>query len=82
MYPPPPQNNTAMYNLYGITEVSSWATCYKVTDEDLASAAARCGRDAPPPVPIGTPLLGTQVELRDEGGASSKSGSGFIWIGR
>ena len=25
-------NQTKFYNLYGITEVSSWATCYEVTD--------------------------------------------------
>ena len=52
-----------------------------MTNEDLASVAAHCGGDAPPTVPIGTPLLGTRVELRDEGGTLSISGSGFIWIG-
>lgn len=28
-------NNTQFYNLYGITEVSSWATYYHITQQDL-----------------------------------------------
>lgn len=27
------ENKTTIFNLYGITEVSSWATCYKIPEE-------------------------------------------------
>lgn len=27
------ENKTSIFNLYGITEVSSWATCYKIPEE-------------------------------------------------
>lgn len=27
------ENRTSIFNLYGITEVSSWATCYKIPEE-------------------------------------------------
>ena len=32
-------------------------------------------------VPLGSPLLGTQIELRDEDGLPVEHGSGFVWIG-
>ena len=56
------QNNTTLFNIYGATEVSSWQTCYQITSEDLLSA------EQSPDVPIGEPLLGTMVDLRDHGG--------------
>ena len=71
------QNKTAIFNIYGITEVSSWAACYQVTDENLAGS----GCDPPTAVPLGGPLLGTRIELRDEDGMPVDEGSGFIWIG-
>ena len=58
------QNNTTLFNIYGATEVSSWQTCYQITSEDLLSAK-QC-----PDVPIGEPLLGTMVDLRDSGGTA------------
>lgn len=58
------QNNTTLFNIYGATEVSSWQTCYQITSEDLLSAK-QC-----PDVPIGEPLLGTMVDLRDCGGTA------------
>lgn len=77
------QNNTTLFNIYGATEVSSWQTCYQITSEDLLSAE-QC-----PDVPIGDPLLGTVVDLRDNettmvdqqdiGGPTS---SQEIWIGK
>lgn len=27
------ENKTRIFNLYGITEVSSWATCYEIPEE-------------------------------------------------
>lgn len=58
------QNNTTLFNIYGATEVSSWQTCYQITFKDLLSAK-QC-----PDVPIGEPLLGTMVDLRDCGGTA------------
>lgn len=58
------QNNTTLFNIYGATEVSSWQTCYQITFKDLLSAK-QC-----PDVPIGEPLLGTMVGLRDSGGTA------------
>ena len=52
--------------------------CYQVTADDLAGG--RC--DYPSAVPLGGPLLGTHVELRDEDGTQVDKGSGVIWIGK
>ncbi|NXP32817.1 ACSF4 enzyme, partial [Leiothrix lutea] len=39
------ENKTSIFNLYGITEVSSWATCYKIPEEVFSA-------DFSPPSPI------------------------------
>ncbi|XP_067993833.1 beta-alanine-activating enzyme isoform X2 [Melanerpes formicivorus] len=70
------ENRTSIFNLYGITEVSSWATCYKVPEEAF-SADFR----ADLPVPLGSPLLGTRVEVRDGSGAAVLEGEGQVFIG-
>ncbi|XP_053920664.1 beta-alanine-activating enzyme isoform X2 [Cuculus canorus] len=70
------ENKTSIFNLYGITEVSSWATCYKVPEE-VFSADFR----ADFPVPLGSPLLGTKVEVRDANGSAVLEGEGQIFIG-
>ena len=75
------QNKTTIFNIYGITEVSSWAMCYQVTADDLASDTVH-GHGFPSAVPLGSPLLGTRIELRDEDGVPVDKGSGFIWIGK
>ena len=51
-----PSNQTDIYNVYGITEVSCWATCHKI-DFDNQTA------DWNDTVPIGQALSGTRVEL-------------------
>ncbi|XP_067993835.1 beta-alanine-activating enzyme isoform X3 [Melanerpes formicivorus] len=71
------ENRTSIFNLYGITEVSSWATCYKVPEEAF-SADFR----ADLPVPLGSPLLGTRVEVRDGSGAAVLEGEGQVFIGK
>ncbi|NWT08974.1 ACSF4 enzyme, partial [Vireo altiloquus] len=70
------ENKTSIFNLYGITEVSSWATCYKIPEE-VFSADFRMDF----PVPLGTPLLGTKVEVRDANGSAVLEGEGQIFIG-
>ncbi|KAM6135742.1 beta-alanine-activating enzyme isoform 2-T3 [Phoenicopterus ruber ruber] len=70
------ENKTYIFNLYGITEVSSWATCYKIPDE-VFSADFRTDF----PIPLGSPLLGTKVEVRDTHGSPVLEGEGQIFIG-
>ncbi|XP_069712116.1 beta-alanine-activating enzyme isoform X2 [Phaenicophaeus curvirostris] len=70
------ENKTSIFNLYGITEVSSWATCYKIPEE-VFSADFR----ADFPIPLGSPLLGTKVEVRDTSGSAVLEGEGQIFIG-
>ena len=57
-----------------------------MTADDLAHAGLRCGTSVGPsrPVPLGSPLLGTQIELRNVDGTiidSTSERSGYIWIG-
>ncbi|XP_074760959.1 beta-alanine-activating enzyme isoform X3 [Athene noctua] len=70
------KNKTSIFNLYGITEVSSWATCYKIPEE-VFSADLRTDL----PIPLGSPLLGTKVEVRDTNGSAVLEGEGQIFIG-
>ncbi|KAG7488869.1 hypothetical protein MATL_G00038990 [Megalops atlanticus] len=64
-------NSTRIFNLYGTTEVSCWATCYQLQLE--------AGNDVS--VPLGTPLMGTVIEVRDERGGVVTHGSGQVFIG-
>ncbi|KER30467.1 hypothetical protein T265_03080 [Opisthorchis viverrini] len=54
----------AVYSIYGITEVSSWATICRV-DRHTDDTANRCGCPAPIPgsTPIGFPMLATELNL-------------------
>ncbi|NXC43575.1 ACSF4 enzyme, partial [Penelope pileata] len=70
------ENKTSIFNLYGITEVSSWATCYKIPKE-VFNADFRTDFL----VPLGSPLLGTTVEVRDASGSAVLEGEGQIFIG-
>ncbi|KFQ31971.1 Acyl-CoA synthetase family member 4, partial [Merops nubicus] len=70
------ENKTNIFNLYGITEVSSWATCYKIPEEVFSSDFRTDF-----PVPLGSPLLGTKVEVRDTNGSAVLEGEGQIFIG-
>ncbi|XP_010133244.1 PREDICTED: acyl-CoA synthetase family member 4 [Buceros rhinoceros silvestris] len=70
------ENKTRIFNLYGITEVSSWATCYEIPEE-VFSDDFRTDF----PVPLGSPLLGTKVEVRDANGSAVLEGEGQIFIG-
>uniref|UniRef100_A0A8C0H9T1 Beta-alanine-activating enzyme n=1 Tax=Chelonoidis abingdonii TaxID=106734 RepID=A0A8C0H9T1_CHEAB len=70
------ENKTHVFNLYGITEVSSWATCYRIPDEVLSSDLRFDS-----PVPLGSPLLGTTIEVRDATGSAVLDGEGQVFIG-
>ncbi|XP_076467763.1 beta-alanine-activating enzyme-like [Babylonia areolata] len=67
-----PDNSTNIYNVYGITEVSCWATvhCARPADRSLKEA-----------VPIGEALTGTRIKVVDEQGVEIKNGVGHILIG-
>ena len=68
------QNTTCIFNIYGITEVSSWATCQELSLDHTHQNDVM--------VAIGDPLLGTDIELHDdEGGVVKGQGSGTIYIG-
>ncbi|XP_069378484.1 beta-alanine-activating enzyme [Paralichthys olivaceus] len=65
-------NKTHFFNIYGVTEVSCWACCYKIPQSSNLSASS---------VPLGTPLMDTVVEVRDEHGGVVTEGEGQVFIG-
>ncbi|XP_069869292.1 beta-alanine-activating enzyme isoform X1 [Dipodomys merriami] len=69
-------NKTQIFNIYGITEVSSWATFYRIPEEVLNSTV-KCEL----PVPLGCPLFETVVEVRDTNGFTIQEGSGQVFLG-
>ncbi|XP_069780714.1 beta-alanine-activating enzyme isoform X2 [Narcine bancroftii] len=69
-------NKTQIFNLYGITEVSCWATCYKIPEETLHYAS---GYEAQ--VPLGFPLLGTILDVVNDSGQVIQEGEGQVFIG-
>ncbi|XP_023566900.1 acyl-CoA synthetase family member 4 isoform X3 [Octodon degus] len=69
-------NKTQIFNIYGITEVSSWATFYRIP-EKILNSTLKCEL----PVPLGFPLLGTVVEVRDADGFTIQEGSGQVFLG-
>ncbi|XP_030347158.1 beta-alanine-activating enzyme isoform X3 [Strigops habroptila] len=70
------ENKTSIFNLYGITEVSSWATCYKIPEEVFTDDFRTDFH-----IHLGSPLLGTKVEVRDANGSAVLEGEGQIFIG-
>ena len=92
-------NNTSIkiFNLYGTTEVSSWATCCKVDlesfvksptikiDSSIKQSSILNSHDIGvciSAVPIGEPLEDTRVEVHDNDGKDITDGVGEIWIGK
>ncbi|XP_034387231.1 beta-alanine-activating enzyme [Cyclopterus lumpus] len=69
-------NRTHIYNVYGITEVSCWASAHEIPE-----SALQAGDASPASVPLGTPLMDTAVEVRDEGGRIVTEGEGQVFIG-
>uniref|UniRef100_A0A3P8UTR0 Aminoadipate-semialdehyde dehydrogenase n=1 Tax=Cynoglossus semilaevis TaxID=244447 RepID=A0A3P8UTR0_CYNSE len=65
-------NKTHVFNIYGITEVSCWASCYEIPQTLLQSTFR---------VPLGTPLRDTVLEVRDEHGGIITEGEGQVFIG-
>ncbi|XP_075716078.1 beta-alanine-activating enzyme isoform X2 [Rhinoderma darwinii] len=71
-----PGNKTRIFNLYGVTEVSSWATYYEVPETMLNSPSGFSD-----PVPLGNPLRGTKVEVRNDDHVRVEEGEGQIFLG-
>ncbi|EDV24494.1 uncharacterized protein TRIADDRAFT_56341 [Trichoplax adhaerens] len=64
-----PACKVQIFNLYGITEVSSWATYYRA---DLISDDN---------IPLGLPITDTILEIYDDNGHKISQGMGVLWIG-
>lgn len=62
-------NNVNVYNIYGITEVSCWASIYKVE----ANMSSVC---------IGSPLNDTILEIRNDNNVTISNGIGELFIGK
>ncbi|XP_033611608.1 beta-alanine-activating enzyme isoform X4 [Cryptotermes secundus] len=80
------QNKTEIFNVYGITEVSCWATVHKVVIPDVAKSFDHndCGTHAPSqqdPVPLGNALSQTLLAVKDESGEEVFTGEGELYIG-
>ncbi|XP_071951256.1 beta-alanine-activating enzyme-like [Antedon mediterranea] len=67
-------NTTEIWNIYGITEVSSWATLYKIAEKDIKNKVNKS-------VPLGEPLDGTVLQVRNDRGQAITSGKGQLYIG-
>uniref|UniRef100_A0A803T0E7 Aminoadipate-semialdehyde dehydrogenase n=1 Tax=Anolis carolinensis TaxID=28377 RepID=A0A803T0E7_ANOCA len=69
-------NKTHIFNIYGITEVSCWATYYKIPEEVFSS------HQFDSLVPLGAPLSGTVVEVKDTNGFTVLEGDGQVYLGK
>lgn len=66
------ENKATFYNLYGLTEVSCWSSCYKVTEEDFCLDVD---------VPIGKAMKDTSLVVIDENGQNINNGFGWLYTG-
>ncbi|KAL4635439.1 acyl-CoA synthetase family member 4 isoform X1 [Arapaima gigas] len=69
-------NRTRIFNLYGTTETSCWSCWHEIPEEQLSPSA-----EGDQSVPLGTPLMGTMVEVRDEAGHVLAEGEGQVFTG-
>ena len=85
-----------LFNIYGISEVSSWASIEKVdlfsknkAVDDPTLLGSKCSNEPKcdesimfhREVSIGFPLSDTKIELKNENGCIVTEGYGEIWIG-
>ncbi|XP_040274754.1 beta-alanine-activating enzyme isoform X1 [Bufo bufo] len=69
-----PGNKTRIFSLYGVTEVSSWATYFEVPETMLNFPSGDS-------VPLGSPLHGTMVEVRNDDDVRVEEGEGQVFLG-
>ncbi|XP_035220796.1 beta-alanine-activating enzyme-like [Stegodyphus dumicola] len=62
-------NKTRFFNLYGLTEISCWATSFEIDPENQMLTSS---------IPLGNPLLDTKLEIRNEAGNISEEGELYI----
>ncbi|XP_067008932.2 beta-alanine-activating enzyme [Anabrus simplex] len=83
-------NTTQIFNLYGITEVSCWATLCNINKlfetrcaECLQMKYNQCTKNgyACQDIPLGNALLNTILEVRDDSGFKIVKGEGEVYIG-
>lgn len=79
-------NNTEIFNVYGITEVSCWATVHKVAIQDEAQSFDHdvCEMQVPSqhdPMPLGNVLSETLLAVKDHLGEEIFTGEGELHIG-
>lgn len=74
-----------MYNIYGITEISSWATCHYITDDELNVAVDDDASELNGgfnTCDLGPPLSQTELIVYDDNGdLVLRNGVGHLWIG-
>ena len=79
-----PSCKTSIFNIYGITEVSCWASCYEIRGDEEMQHGVMMNLDynIKDSVPLGLPLDDTVLEVRDENGFKIDKGVGCIFIGK
>lgn len=75
-------NQTCIYNIYGITEVSCWASAYRIPESQLQRPQLSSCCSTPSSVPLGQPLMDTVLEVRDERGRLVTEGEGQLFVGQ
>jgi acyl-CoA synthetase len=77
-----PKCQTRLYNIYGITEVSSWATCCHITDGELDLYVDDHMKEIATTCKLGPPLLQTELIVNDDNGdIVVGNGIGHLQIG-
>lgn len=89
----PSGSNTLIYNLYGITEVSCWASCCLISNEQLVEAQTGAADknlmgkdrdfavDIKNEIPLGCSLSDTIIEVQDEKNELVEEGLGQVYLG-
>jgi acyl-CoA synthetase len=80
------ENSTDIFNLYGITEVSCWATIHKVVIQNVAQSfdCDACETEVPSQqdsVPLGNALSQTLLSVKNDSGEEVNTGEGELYIG-
>jgi acyl-CoA synthetase len=80
------ENKTEIFNAYGITEVSCWATFHKIVFQDEAQSFVHnaCRTQDPnqqDPVPLGNALSNTLLSVKDNLDEEIFSGEGELYVG-
>jgi acyl-CoA synthetase len=80
------KNSTDIFNLYGITEVSCWATVHKVVTQNVAQSfdCDACETEVPSQqdaVPLGSALSQTLLSVKNDSGEEVFTGEGELYIG-